>query len=310
MPAVSTVSPPTAELGGTVRALYETPAGRRFSSQEELDPEYDIEATVPPSEFESIVGRFVGDSARAREELDCELNIPYGPTKAERLDVFPGEPGGPVVVFIHGGYWKILTSAEFSFVARGPVARGATVIVPSYALCPSVTIDEIVRQHRAVIAWVHKNAGDFGADPQRLVAVGHSAGAHGVAMILGTDWTHDYGLPAEVVRGACAMSGLFDLRPLPYTFVQPALQLTWDQVLRNSPILDLPRSAPPLLVTHGGRQTAEFVRQSVDFLAAWQGEGLPGEYWTQPGCNHFDELYPFADPDSEITNRVLALASG
>lgn len=292
--------------GVNTRSLYQTPGGRVFNSIEELNQEYDIDASVP--DFNSIGKRFARESADAREELDCTLDIPYGSTIAERLDVFHGEPGGPVVVFIHGGYWRTLTSKEFSFVARGLVARGATVIIPTYALCPAVTIDEIVRQHRAVITWVYNHAADFGADPTRLVVTGHSAGAHGVAMVLATDWENDYGLPSDIIRGACAISGLFDLQPLPYTFVQPYLQLTWEQVLRNSPILNLPKTSPPLLVTRGGKQTSEFLRQSDDFYAAWKATGLPGEHWIQPERNHFDELYPLTESDSELTNKIMKLA--
>lgn len=212
-------------------------------------------------------------------------------------------------MFIHGGYWKMLTSSEFSFVAPALVARGATVVVPTYALCPSVTIDEIVRQHRAAVAWTYRHARDFGADPQRLIVTGHSAGGHGVAMLLATDWDKEYGLPADPIRGGCTISGIFDIRPLRHTFLQPTLQLTCDQALRNSPILDLPPSAPPLLVTHGGQQTAEFVRQSVDYFSAWTTAGLTGDYWSQPDRNHFDELFPLADPDSELVDRILRLAS-
>ncbi|WP_413364941.1 alpha/beta hydrolase [Lysinibacillus sp. 3P01SB] len=294
--------------GVNARSLYQTPGGRVFTSLEELNQEYDIDASVP--DFNSIGEWFARESAKAREELQCTLDIPYGPTRAERLDVFHGEPGGPVVVFIHGGYWRMLTSKEFSFVARGLAAQGATVVIPTYALCPAVTIDEIVRQHRAAITWTYNHATEFGADPQKLVVTGHSAGAHGVAMVLATDWENEYGLPADIIRGACAISGLFDLQPLPYTFVQPFLQLTWDQVLRNSPILNLPKSAPPLLVTRGGKQTSEFLRQSDDFYTAWQSSGLPGEYWIQPERNHFDELFPLTELDSELTKKIIKLAIG
>ncbi|GEL17205.1 alpha/beta hydrolase [Pseudonocardia asaccharolytica] len=291
-----------------MRPLYRAPSGIAFRSREELNQQYDIEVSVP--DFGAYAEQYVGESARARDELTCHLDVSYGPTLDERLDVFPGEPGGPVVVFIHGGYWKSLTSAEFSLVARGPVARGATVVIPTYALCPRVTIDEIVRQHRAAVAWTYRNIANYGADPERLAVVGHSAGGHGAAMVLDTYWADDYGLPQDLVRGACAISGLFDLRPIPYTFAQPDLQFTADQVMRNSPILNLPESAPPLLVTHGGLQPAEMERQSVDYITAWRAAGLPGEYWPRPEFNHFDEIMALTEPDSELTERVLGLAKG
>jgi arylformamidase len=145
-------------------------------------------------------------------------------------------------------------------------------VVTNYALCPAVTIDEVVRQTRAAVAWAYRNARSFGGDPERLHVAGHSAGGHLVAMVLATDWPGDYGLPADIIKGATAISGLFDLAPFPYTFLQPKVQLTWDQVRRNSPILHLPATAPPLLVAYGEDETAEFKRQSEDFPCGVEGE--------------------------------------
>lgn len=292
-----------------MHTLYETPDGRKFTTQKELDEQYDIEATVPPEQLAELGAQFVGDSARARDELDAVLDIPYGPTLAERLDVFPGEPGGPVVVFIHGGYWRLNSRKSFSFMARGLVGRGATMVIPSYALCPTVSLDEIVRQQRAAVAWTYRHAAEFGADPERLIVSGHSAGGHATAVLLDTDWAGVYGLPEDTIRGGCAISGLFDIRPLRNTFLQPSLQLTGDQVIKYSPILDLPASAPPLLVTHGGRQTDEFDRQSKGFYDAWVAAGLTGDYYLQADKNHFDELFAFASPDSELIDRIMELSS-
>lgn len=292
--------------GVNTRPLYETPGGKIFTSIEELNKEYDIDASVP--DIGSVTERFINDSAKAREELDCKLDVSYGPTLAESLDIFPGEKGGPIVIFLHGGYWRILTSKEFNFVARGLVPHGATVIIPTYALCPSVSMDEIVRQHRAVVAWAYHHAEELGADRDRIIVTGQSAGGHGVGMLLATDWENEYGLPSDIIHGACAISGLFDLRPLPYTFIQPYLQLTWDQVLRNSPILHLPKSSAQLLITRGGKQTSEFLRQSDDFYKAWIDAGLQGEFWKQPECNHFDELLPLSDPNSEFVHKIMQLA--
>ena len=97
--------------------------------------------------------------------------------EAEHLDIFPApQPEAPIMVFIHGGYWMMASSKEFSFVAKGMVSAGITTVVVNYELCPKVTIDEIVRQTRAAIAWVYQNAKSFGADPNRIYVSGHSAG--------------------------------------------------------------------------------------------------------------------------------------
>lgn len=292
----------------TGEPLYQAPGGPRFVDVESLELEYDIDGSV--ADLDSVLADFARRTTRARAELPSILGIPYGPTVDERLDVFPGPPGGPVVVFIHGGYWRSLTAEHFSFVAGGLTAAGATVVVTNYGLCPAVTVDEIVRQHRAALAWTYRNIAGYGADPERIAMVGHSAGAHGVAMLLLTRWAETYGLPSDVIKGACAISGIFDLRPLVYTSQQQQLRLTGDVVLRNSPIFLPPLDSPPLLVTYGLDQTREFVRQSTAFASAWRAADVPCSTWPRAALNHFDELVALTIAESDLTARVVALADG
>ncbi len=277
---------------------------RNFATQEELDAQYDLRTRFPEaaSLYEAFCGR---ESEKAREDLNHHLDVPFGPTLAEHVDLYPAGEGAPVLVYVHGGFWALRTAREFGFVARGPVSRGAATVVTNYALCPAVTIDEIVRQTRAAVAWTYENAPSFGGDPERIHVAGHSAGGHLVGMLLVTDWPGVYGLPADIIKGATAISGLFDLSPFPYTFLQPKVQFTWDQVRRNSPILHLPDAAPPLLVAYGEDETDEFKRQSEDYLGAWKAEGLPGERLVLPGKNHFDVIDGFLDAGSPLLSRII-----
>jgi arylformamidase len=277
---------------------------RNFATQEELDAQYDLRTRFPEaaSLYEAFCWR---ESERAREDLAHHLDVPFGPTLAEHVDLYPAGEGAPVLVYVHGGFWVLRTAREFGFVARGPASRGVATVVTNYALCPTVTIDEQVRQTRAAVAWTYRNARSFGGDPERLHVAGHSAGGHLVAMLLATDWPGDYGLPADIIKGVTAISGLFDLAPFPYTFLQPKVQLTWDQVRRNSPILHLPATAPPLLVAYGEDETDEFKRQSEDFLAAWKGNGLSGERLVLSGKNHFDVVDGFLDAGSPLLTGIL-----
>ncbi len=277
---------------------------RDFATQEELDAEYNLRVLFPEAAtlYEAFCGR---ESGRAREDLAHHLDVPFGPTLAEHVDLYPAGEGAPVLVYVHGGFWALRTAREFGFVARGPVSRGVATVVTNYALCPAVTIDEVVRQTRAAVAWAYRNARSFDGDPERLYVAGHSAGGHLVGMLLATDWPGDYGLPRDIVKGATAISGLYDLAPFPYTFLQPKVQLTWEQVQRNSPILHPPATAPSLLVAYGGHETDEFKRQSEDFLAAWEGRGLPGERLVLPDKNHYDIVDGFLDAGSPLLSGIL-----
>lgn len=276
---------------------------RNFATQEELDAQYDTARTVPdPGVYAEFYGR---ESERLRSEREHGLNAPFGPTLSEHVDLYPAGPGAPVLVYVHGGYWRARTGREFGFVARGPVSEGIATVVTNYELCPRVTIDEIVRQTRAAVAWTYRNAGSFGGDPDRLHVAGHSAGGHLVAMLLATDWEETYGLPNDVIKGATVISGLFDLAPFPYTFLQPKLQLTWDEVRRNSPILHLPDAAPPLLVAYGSDETDEFKRQSEAYLAAWTAKSLPGERLILAGKNHYDVIDGFLEAESPLLSGIF-----
>ena len=276
---------------------------RDFATQEELDEQYDPERTVATAGFYADL--YERESDLLRSERDYTLRVPFGPTLAEHVDLYPVGEDSPVLVYVHGGYWRARTSREFGFVARGPGSRGVSTVVPNYALCPDVTIDEIVRQVHAALAWVYNNASSFGGDPARIHVAGHSAGGHLVAMLLATDWEGVYGLPNDVIKGATVISGLFDLAPFPYTFLQPKLQLTWDQAQRNSPILHLPATAPPLLVAYGADETDEFKRQSEAYLGAWDAKGHPGERFVLPGKNHYDVIDGFLEAGNPLPSRIL-----
>ena len=277
---------------------------RNFKTQAELDAQYSpIELGLDVPGYEKFYGI---NSAKVRQELPCKLNVPFGPTLAEHLDIFPAaQPNAPILVYIHGGYWFLGSSKDSSFVAKGLVSANVTVVVINYALCPKVTIDEIVRQNRGAIAWIYRNAESFGGNPNRIYVSGHSAGGHLTAMVMATDWENDYGLPNDTIKAGCAISGLFDLMPFPYTWLMPKIQLSWDQVLRNSPIYHIPEKAGSLIITYGAEESSEFQRQSQEFLSAWKAKGLVGEYLPQPGKNHFTAIDGFLDTDSLLCTAIL-----
>ena len=277
-----------------MRPLY-----REFSAQSEFDAQYNPSLALSDP---AAPGRhFVALAERARSSLRCVLDVAYGPTREETLDIFPAaQPNAPVFVFIHGGYWRSLSSKEFSGVALGLQARGITTVVINYALCPRVTIDEIVRQTRAALAWTLRNIQQYGGDPARVAIGGHSAGGHLTAMALQTEWAEDYGLPQDPFVAAIPFSGLFDIAPLRYSYLQPQIQLDEGIIRRNSPAFSVRPCKTPLWITWGGDETSEFARQAELYHQAWGQAGNASELRAVPGANHFTVISGFEDSNSEV----------
>jgi arylformamidase len=276
------------------------------------DAQYNNRARVP--QFAEILARWAEASALARSGLRCRLDLDYGAEQpadgaaTPRLDVFAAQrPGSPVLVFIHGGYWRAMDKADHSFVAPAFVKAGAMVVVPNYSLCPAVTVEQIALQMVQALAWTFRHASAHGGDPERIVVVGHSAGAHLAAMLLACRWK-DVGtdLPPRVVSGAVGISGLYDLEPIRQTpFLQTDLQLTPGAVRRLSPAF-FPRPRGPFYAVVGSEESEEFIRQNRLIRDQWGPSTVP-ICETLPGRNHFDALHDLADPQARTHMLALRL---
>jgi arylformamidase len=274
-----------------------------------LDAQYNNRARI--AEHPQIFARWASDSAQARKALSPWVNLRYGDGADETLDLFepsePNQPGAPVLVFIHGGWWRSLDKADHSFIAPAFVQRGAMVVVPNYSLCPAVTIDHIVMQMVRALAWTYRRAAAYGGDPQRIVVVGHSAGGHLAAMLLACHWqAFDRALPARLVKGALAISGLFDLAPVQRTpFLKADLQLPEAAVPRLSPAY-FAAARGPLYAAAGALESEEFLRQTCLIRHAWGARCVP-VCETVAGCNHLDVLHTLADADGALHARAQEL---
>ena len=271
-----------------------------------LDVQYNNRARIP--EHPQIFARWAESSKLARERLKAVLDVRYGDQPGETLDVFPAaEAGAPVLVFIHGGYWRSLDKSDHSFIAPAFVEAGATVIVPNYALCPSVTIETIALQMTHALAWVWRNPGVHSGDPNRIAIAGHSAGGHLAAMMLSCRWK-DVGddLPPKLVPGALSISGLYDLEPIRNTpFLQQDLQLTPAAVKRLSPAF-FPRPRGTLYTVAGINESDEFLRQNQLIRDQWGPTTVP-VCETIPGRHHLDVLHDLADPQARLHDLTLRL---
>lgn len=271
-----------------------------------LDAQYNLRAAVKDA-IEHL-GEGARRSGVFRAKAAVQLDVPYGPAHGERVNLYAArKAGAPVLVFVHGGYWQRLDKNDFDYVAEPFVAAGAAVVNVNYTLAPRATMDEIVRQVRAAVAWTWREARSFNGDPARIHVAGHSAGGHLAAMAALTAWDgFAPGLPADAVKSAVAISGLYDLEPVRHTYLNDALKLDAAAARRNSPMLFVRRGAAPLSLAVGAGETAEFVRQQRDFAAAMAAAGAPPETAEIPDRHHFDVIHDLAEPASKLHAMVRA----
>ena len=264
----------------------------------DLEAEYNNRARVPDSA--AIIAGWAHDAAAWRAaHPQAEYALAYGAGERERLDLFWPDTGrqAPIALFIHGGYWQALDRGFFSHLARGLNAHGVALAIPSYDLCPAVTLARITDQMRRACAFLYRRHG------RPLLASGHSAGGHLTAMLMATDWPAlDPALPARLVPAGLPISGVCELAPLLPTSINRALRLDAAEAAALSPRF-LPPPGGALHVAVGGAESGEFLRQSRDFAAAWGG-GLEAI----PGLNHFTVLEPLADQAGSLAPRAAAMA--
>ncbi|MEE8554435.1 MAG: alpha/beta hydrolase [bacterium] len=283
-------------MAGTVYKQYD---------QQQLDAQFNLRARHP--EFQDHFDWYEQASERARGDLECRLDVPYGDSSLQKLDVFPAATAGaPVQVYIHGGYWQSLDKSFFSYPAAPMVGAGAAFVSINYDLAPNVTIDEIVRQCGQALDWCYRNAASFNGDAERLYVSGHSAGAHLGMMMLTRDWSADGGLPAPAVKGVSAISGVFDLESIRLSYQNEVLRLDAEAARRNSPLYNLPRHGVPLIAAVGADETDEFRRQNGMLATAWRARGFHCEELTVPGQNHFDIVKSLQRADDPLTRAMLA----
>ena len=268
--------------------------------------EYDNRALVP--EHPQFFARWAESSARARSTMTCYLDRRYGDSPGEAIDIFPARKGdGSCMMFIHGGYWRALDKADFSFLAPAWVDAGVSLAVVNHDLCPSVTVEEIVRQMLRASRWLYLNAEQYGMDEDRLYVSGHSAGGHLVAMMMAAIWpAFDSRLPKDLWKGGLAVSGIYDLRPLVHVdWLNGDLKLDEAAALRVSPAFLPPATRAPVMTCVGGAESSEFRRQNALLAARWKS-AFAGDV-PMPGANHFSVVDGLASQSSNLFSGARRL---
>jgi arylformamidase len=268
----------------------------------DLEAEYNNRMRVP--EHPQINARWSAASVAYRQVAKADLDQPYGPKERHRYDLFhAGDAKAPLAVYIHGGYWQRGDRKDYSFLAEELNAAGIDVALPSYSLCPAVSVMDIVAELRTCLAaiWLKTK--------KHPVVTGHSAGGHLTAAMVATDWNKVAGAPADLVRAGVAISGVFDLPPLITTSINDLVRFDETSARAASPLLwPPPPGGRTMVAAVGGDESSEFLRQSGEIAQAWARAGLKTKYLVVPGTDHFTVVDELSKPASALFGQVAALA--
>ena len=246
--------------------------------------------------------------AKSQNALLSDLH--YGKSNTQSIDLYlpTGASQKKLMVYIHGGYWQELSKEESSFAATNFQQQGFHFAVIDYTLAPDASITGIVEENRQAIAWLYQQASSYGYDPEQIYVCGSSAGAHLALMVLQTNWseyTADY--QGNIIKGACAVSGIYDLQPLLPTYVNEALKMDAAEAQANSPLLlSLPK-AMPIIIALGENETNEFKRQSQVMTEKLRAHGFEVQYREIDGRNHFDVIVDLSDKSSWLFQQTISL---
>jgi len=274
--------------------------------QEALDRAYDQRAWAPNAK--DIIDWYAVASATARNRLVCERDIAYGKGEDERFDFFPtSRPDAPVVVYVHGGAWRLLSKEESAFAAEAFVASGASFVALDFSITPKVRLPEMAAQVRRALVWLWRNGDSHGINRNRLYLCGHSSGAHLTATTLVTDWTPFEDLPRDFIKGAVCASGSYDLQAVMLSARGHYLNLDAAEEEALSPQRHVEMLECPIIVAYGENESPEFQRQARDFHAAIGRAGHAAELIVGENLNHFEIVTTLARRDGLLARAMLGL---
>lgn len=269
--------------------------------QAELDRQYDQRAWAPNAA--EVIRRYAANSDKVRSRLGEPQTCAYGPSGAEKLDLYRAAGRqAPLHMFIHGGAWRLLSRRESAFPAEMFVRAGVHFAALGFALLPTVSLSDMAAQVRGAIAWVYQNAETIGADRDRIYICGHSSGAHLAALAAVTDWSRQYGFPAGIVKGAICASGIYDLWPVRLSARNDYLRLNAETEQALSPQRHLDRLSCDLVVACAEFDSDEFRRQARHFARA---AGARARLVEANGLNHFEIAETLADHAALLGRAAL-----
>jgi arylformamidase len=273
---------------------FDAPDWRAMSQQ---DRDLGLNNGVAVAGSGDMVAGWDRQSAETRAQHPGHLDLRYGPRERNRIDFLKAADKAPTLVFIHGGYWQMRAKEAFTLFAAGPMAHGINVALIGYTLAPDATLDEIVAEIHQGIDFLAEKLPSLGGDASRIVVSGWSAGGHLTAMAL----SHPQ------VKAGMAISGIYDLEPIHYSYLNVKLGLDEAMSHRNSPIMQAGGPMKPLALVAGSAELPLLRKQTADYAGHRAKYGLPVVYEEIPGADHFTIMGELLSPTGRITTLIRQL---
>lgn len=278
--------------------------------RETIDRDYSARASVTPEVFDAEMRNYRSRSEEMRGHAG-HLDVVYDAASGQTIDIYGTGPElRPVFVFIHGGYWRMLSKHDSAFMAGMLANHGIATAVVDYRLAPEVTLDEIVREVRAAVRFLWQNGRQYGIDPERIHVGGSSAGGHLTGAVLAGGWHKEFGVPENIVKGGMPISGLFHLAPIANSFVQDWLSLDAASIEPLSPAANIPAIGCPIVVAYADGEPAGFKRQSSEYDRLWREAGFSSQLIEVANRNHFDVLLDLALEGTVLSQALVKLIKG
>ncbi|WP_432470485.1 alpha/beta hydrolase [Amphritea sp. HPY] len=299
----------TLEAGMALDFEYTHLTADEKAVQLKRDADYNNRWAVPDNE--EHLARWAEMSAEVRKSLKCTLDIPYGDTPRQKLDIFyPENKNPPLIIFLHGGYWMSMTKDSYSFIGENFVREGIAFACVDFELCPDVTVEEIIRQSKKAIGYLWDNSEALGFDSQRIYLCGHSSGGHLAAMMLAGSQEDLDVVPSNIFQGAMIVSGIFDMEPIRHTYINQNINMGEESARKTSPTQQLPNErtqVPHMIFGTGELELPEYHYHQAEYIKALKGQGQSLEVIDPDGYHHFDVPYDLAKPDGELYQAFLKL---
>ena len=268
-----------------------------------FDQQFNLRKRHPFAKYYLLANEI--QSAITRLTHSCSIDISYGDSTGQKLDIFPAkQTNSPVFVFIHGGYFRALDKKQYSFIANPFIKAGCTTVLVNYDLAPSVSVEQIIEQNIKAYQWIYQNIKQYNGDNSNIVICGHSVGAFLTAKIIEHNW------PTQIqqsIKGAALLSGLYDLNQLKQSFLNQWLKLTDNDANQLNPTLQNSECFPPLVIAVGENETQVFIQQSQNYHQQLPTKTTLHQIMLMKNHNHYTVARQLGKVDSDLTKAILKM---